>query len=61
MELDYRRPNDMTCVIDIEKQRKCTAEDQVYIFLVGFDHCLDQVSGRVLATSPLPSLKEAFY
>ena len=51
----------MTCVIDIEKQRKCTAEDQVYIFLVGFDHCLDQVSGRVLATSPLPSLKEAFY
>ncbi|RVW34157.1 hypothetical protein CK203_092843 [Vitis vinifera] len=32
--LTLLKPNDMTCVIDIEKQRKCTAEDQVYIFLV---------------------------
>ena len=31
----------MTCVIDIEKQRKCIAEDRVYIILVGFDHNLD--------------------
>ena len=60
MELDYRRPNDMTCVADIKKQRKCIAEDRVYIFLVGLDHSLDQVSGHVLAIAPLPSLGEAY-
>ena len=50
----------MTCVADIKKQRKRTIEDQVYIFLASLDHSLDQVSGRVLATSPLPSLEEAY-
>ena len=52
--------NDMTCVVDIEKQRKCTAKDWVYIFLTGLDHNLDQVSGHVLATFPLPSLEKAY-
>ena len=60
MELDYQRPNDMTCVANIEKQRKHTAEDRVYIFLVGLDCNLDQVSDCVLATSLLPSLEEAY-
>ena len=60
MELDYRRPNDMMCVADIKKQRKCIAEDWVYIFLAGLDHSLDQVSGHVLAIDPLPSLGEAY-
>ena len=50
----------MTCVADIKKQRKCIAEDWVYIFLVGLDHSLDQVSGHVLAIAPLPSLGEAY-
>ena len=50
----------MTCVVDIEKQRKCIIEDRVYIFLLGLDHSLNQVSGRVLATTPLPSLKVAY-
>ena len=50
----------MTCVVDVEKQRKCTAKDWVYIFLTGLDHNLDQVSGRVLATFPLPSLEKAY-
>ncbi|RVW36295.1 Retrovirus-related Pol polyprotein from transposon TNT 1-94 [Vitis vinifera] len=45
MELDYQRSNDMTCVANIEKQRKHTAEDRVYIFLVGLDRNLDQMFG----------------
>ncbi|KAL5699976.1 hypothetical protein ACHQM5_025485 [Ranunculus cassubicifolius] len=28
LELDYRRPNDMTCTTDIEKLRKRTGEDR---------------------------------
>ena len=59
LELDYRRPNYMECTNDIEKLRKRTVEDGIHIFLAGLDHNLDQVSGRVLATSPLPSLEEA--
>ena len=50
----------MTCVVDIEKQRKRTTEDQVYMFLTGLDHNLDQVSSRVLVTSPLRSLEDAY-
>ena len=39
---------------------KCTSKDQVYIFLVGLDRSLNQVSSCVLAISPLPSLEEAY-
>ena len=60
MEFNYRRPNDLTYVVDIEKQRKYNVEYWVYIFLAGLDHNLDQVKGRVLATSPLPSLNKAY-
>ena len=60
MELDSRRPNDRECTNDVEKLRKRTVEDRIYIFLVGLDHNLDQISGRILATSPLPSLEEAY-
>ena len=60
MELDYRRPNDMECTADSEKYMKRITEDRVYMFLAGLDHNLDQVSSRVLATLPLPSLEEAY-
>ena len=50
----------MECVNDIEKLRKRTTEDRIYIFLVGLDHNLDQVNGRILDASPLPSLEEAY-
>ena len=60
LELDYRRLNDMECINDIEKLRKRIVEDRIYIFLAGLDHNLDQVSGRILAASPLPSLEEAY-
>lgn len=60
LELDYRRPNDMGCPADIEKLRKRTGEERVYVFLAGLDHNLDQVSARVLAASPMPSLEEAY-
>ena len=60
LELDYCRPNDMECTNDIEKPKKCTVENRIYIFLAGLDHNLDQVSGRILATYPFPSLEEAY-
>ncbi|KAL5745491.1 hypothetical protein ACOSP7_026637 [Xanthoceras sorbifolium] len=60
MELDYRRPNDMECAVDVEKQRKRIVEGRVYMFLAGLDHSLDQVSSRVLATFPLPNMEETY-
>ena len=57
MELHYRRPNDMTCVANIGKQRKCTIEDRIYIFLTNLDHGWKVV---FLATSPLANLKETY-
>ncbi|KAH7521312.1 hypothetical protein FEM48_Zijuj07G0019700 [Ziziphus jujuba var. spinosa] len=48
-----------TILNDIEKQRKCIVEEQVYMFLARLDRNLDQVSSRVLAT-PLPSLEETY-
>lgn len=60
MELGYRRPLDMTCSVDIEKLRKCIVDERVYIFLACLDNKLDQVRSRVLDTSPLPSLEEAY-
>ncbi|KAL5760624.1 hypothetical protein ACOSQ2_019462 [Xanthoceras sorbifolium] len=60
MELGYRRPNIMECAADVKKQRKRIVEDQVYMFLAGLDHSLDQVSSRVLVTSPLPNKEEAY-
>lgn len=59
MELDYRRPNDMTCVADIEKYRNSIAEERVCIFLAGLDRNLDHFNSSVLATSPLLRLEEA--
>ena len=60
LELDYRRLNDMECGNDIEKLRKHVDEHIIYVFFVGLDHNLDPVSSRILATSPLLSLKEAY-
>ncbi|KAK0585094.1 hypothetical protein LWI29_023358 [Acer saccharum] len=50
----------MECTTDSKKYMKRIVEDRVYMFLAGLDHNLDQVSSRVLATSPLPSLEEAY-
>ena len=57
LELDYGRPNDMECTNDIEKH---IVKDRIYIFLTGLDRNLDQVGGRILATSPLLSMEEAY-
>ena len=45
---------------DIEKMRKRVVEDIIYIFLASLDHNMDQVSGRILAASTLPSMEEAY-
>ena len=60
IELDYRRSNDMMCVIDIEKQRRHIAEDRVYIFITCLDHNLNQVSSYILVNSHLINLEEAY-
>lgn len=60
MELGYHRPNDITCTTDIEKLKKCTIEDQVYMFLASLDKSMNQVRSQILATSPLPFLEEAY-
>jgi hypothetical protein len=60
LELDYRRPNDMSCLNEVEKYRKRTANDRVYVFLTGLHHSLDHISSRILAATPLPSLKEVY-
>lgn len=51
IELDYCKPNNMACAIDIEKLSKRTDKDQVYTFFIGLDRSLDEVSSRALATS----------
>lgn len=38
----------MKCHVDFEKYMKCIAEDWVYIFFVGFDYNLDQISSCIL-------------
>ena len=40
----------MECTNDVEKLRKRFAKDRIYIFHVGLDHYLDQVSSQILAT-----------
>ena len=50
----------MECTNDIEKLRQRTVEDRIYIFIIGLDHNLNKVSGRILATSHLPSLEEVY-
>ena len=34
--------------------------DQVYMFLAGVSHNLDEVKGRILGRKPLPSIREIF-
>ena len=46
----------MECANDIEELRKRTTQDKIYILIVGLDHNLTQVSGRILAASLLPRL-----
>lgn len=59
-EIDFRRPNPMTCAIDIQKFNSISQEDRVYTFLDGLDDRLDKVRSDVLMMNSFPSVKQAY-
>ncbi|CAJ2664176.1 unnamed protein product [Trifolium pratense] len=50
----------MECTKDVEKYNNTVNSQRVYIFLAGLDSHLDGVRGRVLATTPLPSVQAVY-
>ncbi|XP_078173281.1 uncharacterized protein LOC144567101 [Carex rostrata] len=48
LEIDFRRPNPMSCTTDIEKFDKFVQESRVYSFLDGLDEKLDNERANVL-------------
>jgi len=50
----------MECTKDVEKYNNTVNSQRVYIFLAGLDSHLDGVRGRVLATTPLPSVQVVY-
>ncbi|KAG6788370.1 hypothetical protein POTOM_004435 [Populus tomentosa] len=59
-ELDFRRPNPMECVHDIQKYNTLLQEDIVYTFLDGLDDKLDKIRSDVLQLKPFPSVEQAY-
>uniref|UniRef100_A0A2N9I8R7 Integrase catalytic domain-containing protein n=1 Tax=Fagus sylvatica TaxID=28930 RepID=A0A2N9I8R7_FAGSY len=50
-EIDFRRPNPMECVGDIQKYNSILQEDRVYIFLDGLDDRLNKTRSDMVMTS----------
>ncbi|GAV78534.1 hypothetical protein CFOL_v3_22000 [Cephalotus follicularis] len=59
-EIDFRRPNPMVCVADIEKYNLTIQEDRVYLFLEGLDDRLVNVCADVLQMQPFPTVEQAY-
>lgn len=59
-EVDFRRPNPMTCPRDIERYNALVQEDRVYLFLDGLDDRLDNVRADVLQMHPFPTVEQAY-
>ena len=59
-EIDYRRPNPMSCEEDIHKYNKIIQEDRIYTFLDGLDDQFDHTCRDILQQTPLPSIEQAF-
>ena len=59
-EIDFRRPNPMTCAEDIQTYNTSIQEDRVYIFLDGLDDRLDKVQSDVLQIRPFPTVEQAY-
>jgi hypothetical protein len=60
LEIDFRRPNPMTCAADIERFDKFMQESRVYSFLDGLDDKFDNERANVLQMTPFPTLEQAF-
>jgi hypothetical protein len=59
-EIDFRRPNPMECVYDIQKYNTLLQEDRVYTFLDGLDDRLDKIRSDVLQLKPFPTVEQAY-
>ncbi|XP_021819415.1 uncharacterized protein LOC110761277 [Prunus avium] len=59
-EINFRRPNEMKCELDIKKYYDIIQEDRVYIFLDGLDDRLDKARSDVLQMSPFPTVEQAY-
>jgi gag-polypeptide of LTR copia-type len=60
LEIDFRRPNPMECIADIEKFNKFLQESRVYSFLDGLDDKFDNERENMLQMTPFPTLEQAF-
>ena len=59
-EIDFRHPNPMKCVEDIQLYNSNIQEDRVYVFLDGLDDQLDKIRSDVLQMKPFPSVEQAY-
>jgi hypothetical protein len=59
-EIDFRRPNPMECVVDIQKYNALLQEDRVYTFLDGLDDRLDNICSDVLQLKPFPTVEQVY-
>jgi hypothetical protein len=59
-EIDFRRPNPMECVADIQQNNNMLQEDRVYVFLDGLDDRLDKIRGDILQMHPFPTIEQAY-
>jgi hypothetical protein len=59
-EIDFRRPNPMECVADIQHYNTMIQEDRVYTFLDGLDDRLDNIRGDILQMKPFPTVEQAY-
>ena len=59
-EIDFRRPNPMKCVEDIQTYNTSIHEDRVYTFLDGLDDRLDKVRYDVLQIRSFSIIEQAY-
>ncbi|KAL8131529.1 hypothetical protein AgCh_007455 [Apium graveolens] len=59
-QIDLFESHDWKCSYDGTTYKKIVENKRVFKFLMGLDKSLDEVRGRILATKPLHSLREAF-
>jgi hypothetical protein len=59
-EIDFRCPNPMECVGDIQRYNDMLQEDRVYSFLDGLDDKLDNIRSDILQMRPFPTIEQAY-
>lgn len=59
-EIEFRKPNPMTCPIDIEKYNRVEQDRKVYIFLGGLEDRFDGIRAEILRMTPLPTVEETY-